>query len=146
MSHKKCHCGEELNDEGCCESEYPPSMTIVCTKCDECFNPDVSGLDGVCDTCHFELEDKQKIQNEKLCTIGDDWDKVHTNTKIHLPKDTEYPTFHGKTILLKSGNYSVVGFWANIVKLADTHKEAMEGDGKYHIKSINLREFQRRKN
>jgi hypothetical protein len=92
----------------------------------------------------FDKTQKQKIQNEKLCTIGDDWDKVHTNTKVHLPKDTEYQTFHGKTILLKSGNYFVAGFWANIVKLADTRKQAM--DGEYHIKSINLREFQRRKN
>ena len=87
-----------------------------------------------------------KILKESLQTIGDDWNKVHTNTKVHLPKDTEYQTFHGKTILLKSGNYFIAGFWANVVKLADTHKQTMEGCGKYHIKSINLREFQRREN
>ena len=92
-----------------------------------------------------QKQEMLKVQKNSLCVIGDDWDNIHRNTKVYLPEDSWFPTFHGKTVFLKSGNYFIAGFWASIVGLSDTQRQAMKGDAKYHISSVNLREFWRGK-
>ena len=76
-----------------------------------------------------------------LIEIGKNWDITHIYTKVFLVNDTEFESFKGK-IIIKSGYYFISGFWADVVGLSLTHKNALETKTEYHIKSVNLKNFQ----
>jgi len=84
---------------------------------------------------------KENVKPMSLKEIGKNWDITHIYTKVFLANDTEFESFKGK-IIIKSGFYFISGFWANVVGLSTTHKNALETKTEYHIKSVNLKIFQ----
>ena len=72
----------------------------------------------------------------KLKKIGKDWDKVYRGTKVTLMSSKVYGSFDGK-IKLTKGDYKIIGFYDNAVKLERNKKE-------YFIASGRLRDFYRR--
>ncbi len=72
----------------------------------------------------------------KLKKIGKDWNKVYTRTIVTLKSPKIYGSFDGNIKLVK-GDYKIIGFYANAVKLERNKKE-------YFIASGRLRDFYRR--
>ena len=73
----------------------------------------------------------------KLKKIGKDWNKVYRGTKVTLISPKIYGSFDGN-IKLPKGDYIIIGFYANAVKLKRNRKE-------YFIASGRLRDFYRRR-
>ena len=73
----------------------------------------------------------------KLKKIGKDWDKVYRGTIVTLMSPKTYGSFDGN-IKLSKGDYKIIGFYANAVKLERNGKEI-------YIASGRLRDFYRRK-
>ena len=88
--------------------------------------------------CGAELQERFFPHGGDLELIGDSWDKVHRASKIHLMRDSTFPTFEGRTHTLKAGDYIIEGFYADVVKLQRDNVD-------YCIPSIRLKEFYRRK-
>ncbi len=72
----------------------------------------------------------------KYKKIGDDWNKIYRGTIITLKSPKTFGSFDGNIKLVK-GDYKILGFYANAVKLKRNRKE-------YFIASGRLREFYRK--
>ena len=68
--------------------------------------------------------------------IGNDWNKTYIKTIVTLKSPKVYGSFDGN-IKLSKGNYKIIGFYANAVKLRKNGKD-------YFIASGKLRDFYRR--
>lgn len=61
---------------------------------DDCYVGSVPGFIGPC--CHG---DKEEEVYKELCTILDEWIKIHADDRIPLPADTIQKDYSGKFIL-----------------------------------------------
>lgn len=86
--------------------------------------------------------------------IANNWDKIHTNSKIFLDKDTEFKTLgieinNGindvvyEKIILKKGYYFISGFWANMMGLSTDRTKAQNSGSDFLIVSESLKEFRK---
>ena len=98
----------------------------------------------------------------KLELIGESWDKVRYKTRIFLQEDTELTTFEDdkskfikdgksirvpyKKIIIKKGNYYIVGFWANMMGLTQNRENLTIGKTDLYIQGNELKLFYRRMN
>ena len=71
------------------------------------------------------------------------WNEITSGSEITLRDDKKFPTLSSPDgLLIKSGKYFIIGFWANLCGLSQDKADIQAGCCDIHIPSIMLTEFE----